>query len=128
MPRTFITCNKPWEAVIPFSLGVKVSGSLVMTAGITARDANGAVVGQGDMRAQLEQCFKSAEEVLQAGGARWDQVVKLTIFVTDIEAFKTMSEVRAPFMRHKPASSVIGVSALMHPDLMVEIEATAAVD
>jgi hypothetical protein len=43
MPRAFITCNKSWEAAIPFSLGVNVSGALVMTAGITARAANGAV-------------------------------------------------------------------------------------
>jgi 2-iminobutanoate/2-iminopropanoate deaminase len=120
-----VTCNKPWEAGVLFSLGAKVSGELLLTAGITARDPEGRVVGAGDMRAQMTQCFRNLEDVLRASGADWDDVAKVLIYVTDFAAFAKTEDIRRQYLRSRPAATAIAVSALIDPAMMVEIEAIA---
>jgi len=78
--RKVIGSDKPWVKDIAFSLGVVADGPLLFTAGITARDPEGKVVGAGDMRAQIEQCFKNIGDVLRAAGAGYGDVLKWTMY------------------------------------------------
>jgi len=105
------------------------TGKLIFIAGQLARDAGGAIVGPGDMRAQLEQTFKNLDLCLKAAGATWADVVKTNTYVTDYEAFSKHREVR---MRHfgiaTPTSTTIQISRLAQPEAMVEIEMIAVVN
>lgn len=105
------------------------TGKLVFIAGQLARDADGNIVGPGDMRAQLEQTFKNLDLCLKAAGATWADVVKTNTYVTDYEAFSKHREVR---MRHfgvaTPTSTTIQISRLAQPEAMVEIEMIAVVN
>lgn len=120
-----VTCNKPWEQTVLFALGVKVSGPLLFTAGVTARDPEGRVVGPGDMRAQVEQCFRNVEDILSAAGATWSDVVKILIYVTDFAAFSETEDIRRRFLTSRPVATAVGVASLIHPDMMVEMEVVA---
>ena len=128
MARDLITCGKPWEASALFSLGVRVEGKLLFTAGMTARDPEGRVVGPGDMRRQVEQCFENVGDVLRAAGTGWDRVVKVTMYVTDFDAFEGTRDIRARYLGGRPAATAVGVNRLIHPDMMFEIEAVALLD
>ncbi len=122
--RLVLRLGKPWEDTVPFSLGVVHNGRTLHTAGITARDANGAVVGQGDIRAQTAQCFANLADILAAAGASWDDVVKYTIFTTDIGRFNQETrELRLPYFRARPAATLVEVPRLIDPHMLVEIEA-----
>jgi enamine deaminase RidA (YjgF/YER057c/UK114 family) len=76
MSRSIVTVGKPWEPQKPFSQGVIVSGRLLYTAGIVARDFEGTLVGVGDVKAQTLQCFANLGDVLDAAGAAFLDVVK----------------------------------------------------
>jgi 2-iminobutanoate/2-iminopropanoate deaminase len=122
--RTVLNLSKPWESKVHFSLGVITRGALLHTAGITARDEHGNVVGAGDMRAQTLQCFMNLKDILTAAGARWENVVKFTLFTTDIQRFHEETlELRAPYFVGKPGATLVEVSRLIHPDMLIEIEA-----
>ncbi len=66
MPPIPVTVDKPWTTTVPFAQGVKAAGEFVFTSGITARDRDGRLVGAGDMRAQIGQCFDNVVDVLRA--------------------------------------------------------------
>lgn len=124
MSRQPLTLGKPFEKKVPFSLGVISSGRMLHTAGITARDAEGDVVGPGDMRAQVAQCFSNLADILKACGAGFGDVVKYTIYTTDIALFdSTTRDIRHPCFVDRPASTLIEVSRLIDPAMLVEIEA-----
>lgn len=124
MSRQPLTLGKPFEKKVPFSLGVISSGRMLHTAGITARDADGNLVGTGDMRAQVEQCFGNLADILRASGAGFGDVVKYTIYTTDIALFdRTTRDIRHPYFVDRPASTLIEVSRLIDPAMLVEIEA-----
>jgi enamine deaminase RidA (YjgF/YER057c/UK114 family) len=126
MSRQPLTLGKPFEKQVPFSLGVVSSGRMLHTAGITARDADGDLVGAGDMRAQVEQCFSNLADVLKASGAGFGDIVKYTIYTTDIALFdSTTRDIRHPYFIDRPASTLIEVSRLIDPAMLVEIEAIA---
>lgn len=124
MTRKVLRLGKPFEDKVPFSLGVVSSGRFLHTAGITARDPDGKVVGAGDMRAQVQQCFDNLADILKCAGAGFEQVVKYTIYTTDIETFDQESRnIRLPYFVERPAATLIEVSKLIDPDMLVEIEA-----
>ena len=123
MSRQPVSVGKPWERTIPFSLGVVTEGRLLHTAGITARDPDGKLVGVGDMRAQIEQCFKNVGDVLRAAGAGFADVVKWTMYTTDIDGFSRESTVWHRYFADRPASTLVEVRRLVDPDMLVEIEA-----
>ncbi len=124
MTRESLSTGKAWEATVPFSVGVIASGRLLYTAGITARDADGQVVGAGDMRAQVTQCFSNLGDILKVAGAQWGDVVKFTIFTTDIARYdQETRDIRRSFFVDKPAATLIEVSKLIQPQMLVEIEA-----
>jgi enamine deaminase RidA (YjgF/YER057c/UK114 family) len=115
-----------------FTHTVAVSGAakLVYVSGQVSYDQNGAVVGKGDMRAQSEQVFASLTRNLKAAGAGWSDVVKLNGYMVGMtpDAVKAYREVRTRFLDAKklPASTLVGVTRLVHEDLLLEVEVVAA--
>jgi reactive intermediate/imine deaminase len=95
-------------------------------AGQLARDEHGQTVGVGDIRAQTEQVIKNIRTILQSEGGDLDNLVKVTVFTTDMRYFDAISEVRRRyFTGHLPASTIVEVSKLSQPDLLIEIEGVA---
>jgi enamine deaminase RidA (YjgF/YER057c/UK114 family) len=111
---------------------VGASGSrLVFVAGQVAEDVDGSVVGPGDLAVQARQAFANVGRALAAGGARPDQVAKITIFVVGLseESLPPIEAGRASlFGDHKPADTLLGVQALAHHGCLIEVEAIAVVD
>ena len=113
-----------------YSSGYKVKGgTLLFIAGQVGRDADGNVVGKGNMEVQTRRGYENLKLVLESGGGTLSDVVKTTIFVTDIEAFQKVSMVRAEFFpKDPPPNTLVEVKRLAHPDLMFEIEAIAVIN
>ena len=110
------------------SHGVEVPvGKMVFVSGQVARDLDGNVVGVGDIYAQTRQVLRNMHEVLAESEATMDDVVKVTVFVTNLEEHLVAShEVRSEFFKNGyPASSLVEVSRLVHKDFLIEIEAIA---
>jgi reactive intermediate/imine deaminase len=111
----------------PFSAGIK-SGRLVFVAGQVAVDGQGKTIGVGDIRAQTRQVLTNVGAVLAAGGASFDDVVKVTVFLTDMGQIAGVQEVRPDFFKPPyPASTLVEVSRLVNPEWLIEIEAIAVV-
>lgn len=112
-----------------YSNAVRVRrGDLLFISGQVAWDANGNVVGKGDPKRQAEQVFANMAAILSAHGATFADVVKVTVYVTDLSWFEQLSDIRRRvFEESPPASVIVQVSSLVHPDLMLEVEAVAAV-
>jgi 2-iminobutanoate/2-iminopropanoate deaminase len=103
-------------------------GRLLYVSGQVAWDATGNLVGKGDVRAQARQAFENLRGVLQAAGGTVDNLMKITTYITRIEDFPAVAEARtATFKGELPASTLIVVKALFHPDFLVEVEGVAAV-
>ena len=103
-------------------------GKTVYIAGQLARDADGNLVGKGDMRAQMEQTFKNLDACLKAAGASWADVVKSNTYVTDYLEFSKHSDVRMRYFGAGiPTSTTVQISRLADADAMVEIEMIAVV-
>ena len=115
--------NKP----VGFSPVARV-GNQVFVAGQVSLDANGAMVGVGDAGAQSEQCFRNVEAALAAAGASWDDVTKITCFLVNADDYAAYATVRnGIFPQDGPASSTVVVTALVRPEMLVEIEAYAVI-
>ena len=112
-----------------YSQVVSGTGRIVAISGQVALAEDGEIVGAGDPAAQAARVFHNLTRCLAAAGAGWDDVVKLTIFVTDVAALPAVREARDAHVdvSRPPASSAVQVAALVHPDLMVEVEALALV-
>jgi reactive intermediate/imine deaminase len=110
------------------ALGYRI-GNLVVISGQTAIDESGQVVGAGDFDAQAEQAFANVKRVLEAAGSGMDKIVKVNIYLTDMSYFPKIVELRARhFKQPWPADTIVGVTALALPELMIEIEAMALVE
>ncbi|MFJ1576934.1 RidA family protein [Streptomyces sp. NPDC088182] len=105
------------------------TGRFVAVSGQCAFDEEGALVGEGDPAAQARQVFENLRRCLAAAGASFDDVVKLTYFVTDVAHLPAIREARDAVIDTAcpPASSAVQVSALFRPELLLEIEAFAIV-
>lgn len=129
-----LECINPEDLPTPrgYSQVVVASGSrLVFVAGQEPEDEHGNVVGAGDLAIQAHQVFANVGRALAAGGARPDQVTKITIYVVHLrpDYLPVIEEARvALFGDHNPADSLIGVEALAQPDFLIEVEAIAVVD
>jgi enamine deaminase RidA (YjgF/YER057c/UK114 family) len=128
MSRELVETGREFESKIAHSAGVVAEGRFLFTSGITSRDDVGNVVGAGDMAAQVGQVFANLENVLAQVGADFSRVVKFTIYVTDIDGYRDARASAPPFMTGAPASTLIEVSRLASPDLLVEVEAIVALD
>jgi enamine deaminase RidA (YjgF/YER057c/UK114 family) len=101
----------------------------IYLSGQVAREPSGAIVGKGDMRAQIRMTCENIAKGLAYAGATFDDVVRATTFVTDIEEYYRCSAVRFEFFKNtRPASTLIEISRLGHPDAMVEIECEAIIE
>ncbi|MDQ4141721.1 MAG: RidA family protein [Bacteroidota bacterium] len=119
-----------WQENFGFSQAVEVSGGqqTLYCAGQTAIGSEGTALHEGDMKAQVQLALNNLEEVLTQGGYNWANVVRLTIYTTDLDHFfAEYGEVMAKLttVESKPAITLLGVTRLAFPELMVEIEATA---
>ena len=115
-------------AAVHISQGFRV-GDLVFVSGQAAVNEHGEVVGIGDFAAQARQAVRNLERVLDAAGSGLDQVIKVTIFVTDMSHFPEVVELRREvFSVRYPADTICEVRALAYPELMFEIEAVALAD
>ena len=103
-------------------------GRLLYISGQVAWDPSGHIVGKGDVRAQARQTFQNLRGVLQAAGGDLDSLMKLTTYITKIEYFPAVAEARREtFTGELPASTLIVVKSLFHPDFLIEVEGVAAV-
>jgi reactive intermediate/imine deaminase len=129
MPRKSIQPKQHWDPQGRFAQVTKI-GNVVYVAGQTAMDANGNVVGKGDIRAQTRQVFENLERCLKAAGATFDNVVKINIFSTDLDAhLPIIGEFRKKYFPKEPiASTTVQIPRLVHPDWLLEIEAIAVID
>lgn len=101
-------------------------GNLVFTSGQAALSLDGELVGAGDFDAQATQTFENLQAVLQAAGTDLDRIVKVTIYLTDMAHFPRIVELRKRwFSQPWPADTIVEVSSLALPELMIEIEAVA---
>jgi 2-iminobutanoate/2-iminopropanoate deaminase len=107
---------------------VEAKGHVIYVSGLTARGMDNDIVGKGDIRVQTRQVMENMKKVLAEGGATFDDVVKVTVFIRDMNHFKEIHEVRAQyFVNTRPASTMVEVSRMVHPDCLIEIEAIACV-
>lgn len=125
MEHVLISSGAPWESVAGYSRAVRV-GQHVYVAGTTGIDDQGAVVG--DARAQTLRALKIIDIALTRVGAALTDVVRTRMFVTDIQQWETISRAHGEvFGGIRPASTMVEVSRLIRPELLVEIEADAVV-
>lgn len=116
-----------WERIVGYSRAVRV-GNRIYVAGTTATDENGDVVGVGDAYAQTVQTIKNIERALQALDAGLENVVRTRMFVTDISRGEEYGKVRGEFFRKiLPATTMVEVSKLINPQMLIEIEADAEI-
>ena len=122
------TLGKPTGS--SYSAGVSVpAGRLVFISGIVAMDESGEVIAPGDMEAQTRHVFDRMGELLLEAGAGFQDIVKITTFVTDMSKYAGFSKVRGEVFRDGyPASATVGASALVKDGLLVEVEAIAVVE
>jgi reactive intermediate/imine deaminase len=103
-------------------------GRTIYIAGQVALDKSGNLVGKGDFAAQTTQVFENLKSALAAGGATFDNLVKVTTFVTDLAQMQTLRSIRAKYYgKNAPASTLVQITKLANDDLMIEIEAIAVV-
>ena len=112
-----------------YSSGVEApSGRTIYVSGQVSMDAGGNVVGEGDVRLQTETVLEHVKTVLEEAGGGMENVVKVTVFITDMGLYDEIHEVRRRYFEEPyPASSMFEVSALVDPRLLIEIEAVAVV-
>lgn len=125
--RINYSSGSKWEDIVGYSRAVKV-GNIIEVTGTVASGDDGNVVGKNDAYEQTKFIYQKIEAVLQRAGATMKDVVRVRMFVTDISRWQEYGKAHSEFFRDiKPCNTMVEVSALIEPDYLIEIEATAII-
>lgn len=125
--RQRYSSGQKWEKIVGYSRAVRVENRIYVT-GTTATDENGKIVGENDAYAQTVQIIKNIEKALNALGGRLENVVRTRMFVTDISLWEEYGRAHGEFFAEiMPATTMVEVSKLIDPKMMIEIEADAEI-